>query len=236
MDKKEDLKNLITTIDNCSKCNLCHVREKPTISRGDPRSPLMFISDFPRNADHNAGETLSGRAGKKFDALLTGAGIQPNQVYITSLLKCFAGKEQYFPNGDEPAQCFGYLLQQIKIVEPLVIGLLGLEAVAWVLARGTGEQIDNILPWLGKMYRRKEIYGDTRFMVFPHPKIFNKDKDDPLGEVYLRDLNIIKNYIVGRQKNTELPEVELIDLKKPVVHDKKEQLEAFKWKKPDSSN
>ena len=87
MSKAEQLVEVTLDINECRQCQLCRTRDKPTISRGDPSSPLMIISDLPRTADHKAVETLRGRAGKKLDELLSKAEIQPEKVFITSLLK-----------------------------------------------------------------------------------------------------------------------------------------------------
>ena len=196
----------------------------------------MVVSDFPRQADHKAEESLRGRAGKKLDELLIRATIQPDKVFFTSLLKCHPGRMGFFPEDDSPAKCFNFLMQQMQIVKPLIVVLAGPEAAAWVLTRGTGETVEPLVKWEGRFYRRREVYGDLRFVVIPHPTVLCKDPNDGLEDACVKAFTTIKEYIKTKQKDEPTPDIELIDLKKLIIHDKKSQIEAFKWKKPETLN
>lgn len=233
LDKSEALKTLEIDIKACKKCKLCYTRESPTVSRGNPRSPLMIVSDFPREGDQKAGETLKGRAGKKLDNMLIKAGLQPDMVYITSLIKCFPGRMGYFPEDDSPGRCYPYLKQQISIIKPLVVVLLGPEATAWVLTRGTEESNIASVNKVDKMFRRRDVYEELRFFVLPHPVSLLGEKDEPMEEACIKAFTLAKGFIAARQKGEPIPDIEIIDVKKMIIRDKKEQTEMFKWKKPD---
>ena len=232
MDKVQELKILATDIKACKRCALCHTRNQPAISRGDPRSPLMIVSDMPREADDKAGEILCGKAGKKIDGLLEDAGLKPEQVYFTSIIKCWPGRRSYFPEDESPAKCFGFLMKQFEIIKPMVVVLVGPEALAWTLLRGLGEKPDPIEPWVGPMYRRREVYDDLRFMVIKHPLELIRAKHEPSEEKCIEVLKTAKEYIVAHQNGRMTPHIAPVDLKKQVIHSRKEQIEPFKVKVP----
>jgi len=193
----------------------------------------MVIGDIPRQADHKSGEAFSGRAGKKIDELLTRADIKPEFVYFTTLLKCFPGRMGHFPEDDSPAKCYGWLSAQIKIVEPKLIILAGPEAAEWVLFRGSDEGIgENINDWLGITIRRREVYGELRFMVVPHPSILAREKNLSLEDKCVKALTTAKEFIVARQNGTLTPNIEVVDIKKKIIHGRKEQTEGIKWVNP----
>lgn len=237
MTKAEKLAELAIDINVCKRCPFGSIRDRVTISRGDPRSPLFVVSDYPREADHKSGEILKGRAGKKLDSLITKAGLKPEQVYFTSLLKCWPGAKGHFPEDNSPASCFPFLVQQLQIVKPLLVVLTGPEALAWTLLRGTGERLgpkgEGLFDWMGVTLRRREIYGELRFIVIPHPLYLVRFKNDELDEKVVKALTMAKEFIVARQSGGITPQIEVRDIKVIPEHSKKDQGELFKWVRPD---
>jgi len=234
LDKKEALLALATDI-NC--CGLCPFSKgsKPVISRGDPRSALMIVSDSPRTSDVKSGESLSGNFGKRLNKFLEKAEIDPLKVYFTTLLKFPLERGAYFPEDTSPAHCFEHLFKQIQIVKPLVIVLLGKEVLNWVLARGTELEGKDPFNLINKFFRRRKVYGEIKFVVLPSLGEIIKLKDKELDEKCITAFKEIKAYIQARQKEEPLPDMNLVDIEKIIVHKDKEQLQAFKWKKPESS-
>jgi uracil-DNA glycosylase family 4 len=237
LDKAEKLADLAVDINLCKRCRFCGTRDRVAISRGDARSPLMIVSDYPRQADNKSGEAVRGRTGKKLDNLLERAGMKPEQVYVTSLLKCWPGKSGHFPEDNgPPSSCFPFLVRQIQIVNPVLVVLAGPEPFAWALLRGTGERLgpkgEKLLDWVGPTLRRRDVYGELRFMVIPNPSLLVKLKNDELDAKVVKALETAKEYIVSRQKGTITPHIEVVDIKPQPEHSKKDQLELFKWTKP----
>lgn len=236
MSKADKLVELAIDIKTCKRCNLCNTRNQVSISRGDPRSPLMIVSDYPHQADDKAGEAIRGRAGKKIDELLTKAGLKPEQVYMTALLKCYPGKAGHFPEDSTPAKCFPFLLRQIEIVKPLVIVLAGPEALSWMLLRGTDERLgpkgEGLERWMGMTLRRREIYQETRFVVIPNPTLLGKIKNETLEDQTVKAFTMAKEFIVARQSGGITPHIHVEDIKVTPQHSKKDQGELFKWSRP----
>lgn len=229
--KDEQLKELALDIRACKRCPLFQSRDTPTVSRGNPNSPLLIVGDYPRSTDHQKEESFSGLFGKKINKLLEAADINPNNVYFTQILKCFLGRMSYFPEDTSPAKCFPFLYKQIKIIKPIVVVLAGPEALNWGLIRGTGETIENFQDWVGKLYRRRDIYEDTKFAVINHPSELKRLKDKQIEQKCVEVLQLAKAYIVAKQNNTLLPSIP-IDLETKKKKSIYKQIDAFKWKKP----
>ena len=126
---------------------------KIVVSRGNPFAKLMIIGEAPGAKEEEIGEPFVGRSGKLLDKLLQNAGIDINQdVYFCNVVKCRPPKNRR-PTKIEIQENLPWLYQQIKLVNPSVIVLVGataLEAILKITSRISilrGEWID----WEGKL-------------------------------------------------------------------------------------
>ena len=126
---------------------------KIVVSRGNPFAKLMIIGEAPGAKEEEIGEPFVGRSGKLLDKLLQNAGIDINQdVYFCNVVKCRPPKNRR-PTKIEIQENLPWLYQQIKLVNPSVIVLVGataLESILKITSRISilrGEWID----WEGKL-------------------------------------------------------------------------------------
>ena len=126
---------------------------KIVVSRGNPFAKLMIIGEAPGAKEEEIGEPFVGRSGKLLDKLLQKAGIDINQdVYFCNVVKCRPPKNRR-PTKIEIQENLPWLYQQIKLVNPSVIVLVGataLEAILKIKSRISilrGKWID----WEGKL-------------------------------------------------------------------------------------
>ena len=126
---------------------------KIVVSRGNPFAKLMIIGEAPGAKEEEIGEPFVGRSGKLLDKLLQNAGIDINQdVYFCNVVKCRPPKNRR-PTKIEIQENLPWLYQQIKLVKPSVIVLVGataLEAILKIKSRISilrGKWID----WEGKL-------------------------------------------------------------------------------------
>ena len=126
---------------------------KIVVSRGNPFAKLMIIGEAPGAKEEEIGEPFVGRSGKLLDKLLQNAGIDINQdVYFCNVVKCRPPKNRR-PTKLEIQENLPWLYQQIKLVNPSVIVLVGataLEAILKIKSRISilrGKWID----WEGKL-------------------------------------------------------------------------------------
>ena len=144
----------ISSYKNVSKVSdLNNSINKIVVSRGNPFAKLMIIGEAPGAKEEEIGEPFVGRSGKLLDKLLQNAGLDINQdVYFCNVVKCRPPQNRR-PTKAEIQENLPWLYQQIKLVNPRVIVLVGataLEAILKIKSRISffrGKWID----WEGKL-------------------------------------------------------------------------------------
>ena len=93
----------------------------------------MIIGEAPGAKEEELGEPFVGRSGKLLDQLLQDAGIDINQdVYFCNVVKCRPPKNRR-PTKTEIQENLPWLYQQIKLVNPRLIVLVGATALEAIL-------------------------------------------------------------------------------------------------------
>ena len=106
---------------------------KIVVSRGNPFAKLMIIGEAPGAKEEEIGEPFVGRSGKLLDKLLQNAEIDINQdVYFCNVVKCRPPQNRR-PTKAEIQENLPWLYQQIKLVNPRVIVLVGATALEAIL-------------------------------------------------------------------------------------------------------
>ena len=146
-------KKISTNKDVSKVSDLSNSIKKIVVSRGNPFAKLMIIGEAPGAKEEEIGEPFVGRSGKLLDKLLQNAGIDINQdVYFCNVVKCRPPKNRR-PTKIEIQENLPWLYQQIKLVNPSVIVLVGATALEAILKIKSpisilrGEWID----WEGKL-------------------------------------------------------------------------------------
>ena len=100
------------------------------IYRGNPDSQLMIIGEAPGTEEDRQGKPFVGRSGQLLDQILEAAGFDPNEdVFITNAVFRLppgdGGKPLRKPTSDEIDFYKPYLLELIRLVDPLIMLLAG---------------------------------------------------------------------------------------------------------------
>jgi DNA polymerase len=94
---------------------------------------LMFVGEAPGADEDRLGKPFVGRAGQLLTDMITkGMGLTRDQVYIANVLKC-RPPDNRPPTLEETANCRGYLEEQIAVVRPEFLCLLGRTAASTLL-------------------------------------------------------------------------------------------------------
>jgi len=126
-------KNSAPDKDFSEVCNLSNSKNKIVVSRGNPLAKLMIIGEAPGAKEEELGEPFVGRSGKLLDKLLQNVGIDINQdVYFCNVVKCRPPQNRR-PTKTEIQENLPWLYQQIKLVNPLLIVLVGATALEAIL-------------------------------------------------------------------------------------------------------
>ncbi len=119
-----ELERLHQTIRECQGCALGASRTQAVPGKGPSRAAVMFVGEAPGQQEDKSGEPFVGAAGKLLDALLAGAGIKREEVFITSILKCRPPGNRN-PQAGEISACAAHLNEQISIIQPRILCPLG---------------------------------------------------------------------------------------------------------------
>ena len=168
---KQELEIIKQNVINCTKCDLCKTRTNSVPGKGNFQSDVIFVGEAPgRNEDKN-GEPFIGIAGKRLSIALDEAGVSRESIYITNVVKCRPPKNRV-PNTAERNTCQEYLKQEILIIKPKIICILGNTAFSSILG---GSEITK---FRGKIVRKdNQLYFLT---IHPAATIYNQELIDVL--------------------------------------------------------
>lgn len=123
-DNKIQLEKLRQKAQKCTNCILCQTRNKVVFSDGCETAPVMFIGEAPGQNEDNTGIPFIGRAGQLFRKYLFETGYGNNDFYIANTVKCRPPKNRK-PAPKEKESCRHFLDEQIKLINPKIIVLVG---------------------------------------------------------------------------------------------------------------
>lgn len=128
-----DWDQLEAAIHACRACALCKQRRQAVPGVGDRRANWLFIGEGPGAEEDARGEPFVGQAGRLLDSMLAALDLRRGQdVYIANAVKCRPPGNRT-PEAGEMAACRPFLMQQIALIQPRLIVLLGRAAVSSLL-------------------------------------------------------------------------------------------------------
>jgi uracil-DNA glycosylase family 4 len=95
---------------------------------GNADADVVFVGEAPGASEDKAGRPFVGSAGKLLDALLSEAGFERGDVFITNVVKARPPKNRD-PKADEVAHHLPWLLAQLDVIAPKVVVPLGRHAM-----------------------------------------------------------------------------------------------------------
>jgi len=168
---------------NCTKCDLCKTRTNAVPGKGNFQSDVIFVGEAPGRNEDKKGEPFIGVAGKKLSIALDEAGISRDEVYITNIVKCRPPNNRV-PKTNERDTCQEYLKQEISIIKPKIICILGNTAFNSIL--GGSE----IIKFRGKIVRKdNQLYFLT---IHPAATIYNQKLIDVLKSDIVKLFDLVK--------------------------------------------
>ena len=164
----------------CQKCKLCKNRTNVVIGVGNKNAELMFIGEGPGGDEDIQGIPFVGRAGKLMNMAFKGIGIEREEVYIANIVKCRPPNNRN-PEEDEAKACLDYLRNQVILVKPRIIVLLGNVALKNILGKEYG-----ITSARGKWIEKNGIL----YMPTFHPAALLRDETKKI--MFWKDLKQVK--------------------------------------------
>ena len=168
---KKKIEQIKEEVIKCTKCELSETRTNSVPGKGNFKSDVIFVGEAPGKNEDEKGEPFIGIAGKKLSGALESAGISRDDIYITNIVKCRPPSNRV-PKTNERETCREYLKQEIKIIKPKIICILGNTVFNSIL--GGSE----IMKYRGKVAQKdKQLYFIT---VHPAATIYNQKLVDVL--------------------------------------------------------
>jgi len=176
----ENWEELEETIKDCNKCKLCTGRKNIVFGVGNKNADIMFIGEGPGADEDIQGEPFVGKAGQLMNKAFEALDIKREEVYIANIVKCRPPQNRN-PEQDEANACMDYLRNQVLLIKPKIIVLLGSIALKNILGDEYG-----ITNSRGKWTEKKGIW----YMPTFHPAALLRDDSKKID--FWKDLKLIK--------------------------------------------
>lgn len=167
------------SIENCKKCKLHQARTNIVFGVGNKQADIMLIGEGPGADEDRLGEPFVGKAGQLMNKAFQALGINRDNIYIANIVKCRPPQNRV-PEQDEAKICINYLRNQVVLIKPKVIVLLGNTALKNIL----GEEY-SISMVRGKTIEKKGI----QYIPTWHPAALLRDETKKID--FYKDLQII---------------------------------------------
>jgi uracil-DNA glycosylase len=158
MNKQKELDKIAKQIAICRVCK----RDKVGVAvpgEGNPDADIVFIGEAPGKQESITGRPFIGRAGKLLRSLIANAGLKDEDVFITSPVKYLP--KHITPTPAEVAHGRQHLNDQLKVIQPKVVVLLGRIACQAVLERNCAIASEH-----GKIIKSE---GKANYFLSYHP-------------------------------------------------------------------
>ncbi len=193
MPAAHSLETLRTEASHCKLCPLWEPATQTVFGEGGEEARLVFVGEQPGDQEDLAGKPFVGPAGQVFNRALKEAGIDRRDAYVTNAVKHFKfeprGKRRIHskPSVGEIRTCSTWLEQELGLIDPSLIVMLGASAAQAVLRRKVTIGRERGQPM--------EIGGGRTGFVTVHPSyILRVQGDDERERAYaefVRDLKTV---------------------------------------------
>lgn len=174
----EELKDVAI---NCNRCKLSTGRKNIVFGVGNENADIMFIGEGPGADEDTQGIPFVGKAGQLMNKAFDVVGIEREEVYIANIVKCRPPNNRD-PEQNEVLSCINYLRNQVMIVKPKIIVLLGRISLQNILGKEY-----KITASRGKWVEKKGIL----YMPTWHPAALLRDETKKID--FIRDLKEVIN-------------------------------------------
>ena len=165
--KKKKMDEIKREAQTCRECTLGGTRKNIVVGSGNLDARIVLIGEAPGRKEDTTGLPFVGQAGKLLDEILENAGLNREDIFIGNILKC-RPPDNRRPRKAEIESCEGYLMHQLKIIEPSVIAPMGNSSVTYFQKRH-GLKNQSIGEVHGEVYLIKTSWGNVKLIPLYHP-------------------------------------------------------------------
>src|SRR5262245_25479515 len=195
----------------CTACPLYARATQTVFGEGPARARLVVVGEQPGDQEDRQGRPFVGPAGGVLDRALDRAGIERDRLYLTNAVKHFKweprGKRRIHqrPSGSEITACAPWLAEELEVVRPELLVLLG--AVATQSAVGgqlkvTRDRGRVIPPTDVARAMRRRLGPDIELpavLITLHPSaVLRADDPDEAFAGLVADLEVAAQWLASR--------------------------------------
>ena len=177
------LEALAAQIRVCTKCPLCQSRTPAVPGDGKTSARVMLIGEAPGREEDETGHPFVGAAGRFLDQVLEGTGINRDDLFITNIVKCRPPNNRTPRAGEVETCTSNYLFEQIELINPALIMLLGGVAAKKMLG------VKSVNEARGRLIERDA----RKYLVGYHPAVRFYRED--LSEKVMEDFELLKRVL-----------------------------------------
>src|SRR3979411_1202419 len=205
-----DLPSLHAAVQQCRLCPLGHSRTKAVPGVGPGTARIVIVGEAPGQMEDLQGEPFVGAAGKLLDQLLRGIGLSRSEVFITNILKCRPPGNRD-PQPTEAEACSPYLEQQLRLIKPEVVLVLGRHALGRLLPGYES---------ISRLHGKLVVKDGVSYIPIYHPPaaLYNSSLVGPLEQ----DFKAVKAHLDGVEERRQVVAAAADPVAKP-----EEQLTLF---------
>lgn len=183
----EELLELHGRIRECTACPLHLTRIQAVPGYGPPTARVMAVGEGPGENEDREGKPFVGAAGRLLTSLLESAGLDRRDIYITNIVKCRPPRNRD-PEPSEVEACSHFLDEQIQLLQPDVILLLGRHALTRLLPGSGG---------ISRLHGERVRHNDRVFVPLYHPAaaLYNGG----LRETLEADMRRVRGYMADAE-------------------------------------
>jgi uracil-DNA glycosylase family 4 len=167
----------------CTECPLHLTRTQAVPGYGPVTARVMAVGEAPGENEDREGKPFVGAAGRLLTSLLESVGLDRRDIYITNIVKCRPpGNRDPMPG--EVESCSHFLDEQIELLQPDVILLLGRHALTRLLPGAGG---------ISRLHGERIRHDDRVFVPLYHPAaaLYN----GALKETLEADMRRVRGYL-----------------------------------------
>lgn len=199
-EKKKKLEALYQKYSGCTMCPLSAGRTKIVFGVGSVDLKVLFIGEGPGFDEDKQGFPFVGKAGQLLDKIMQSIGLNRNaNAYIANVVKCHPMKDASRPDmrgndrpptPEEMSACREILDQQIEILDPPVICVLGASAAKAMLNTTEG-----ITALRGRIFDFKIPVSGKTVPLLPtyHPAALLRN--ELLKKDVWQDMKLLRTYL-----------------------------------------
>ena len=171
----------------CTACPLHLTRIQAVPGYGPVGARVMAVGEAPGESEDREGKPFVGAAGRLLTRLLESVGLDRRDIYITNIVKCRPPRNRD-PEAVEVEACSHFLDEQIDLLKPDVILLLGRHALTRLLPDAGG---------ISRLHGERVRRSDRVFVPLYHPAaaLYNGG----LMETLEADMRRVRGYLADAE-------------------------------------